>query len=137
MFEDLDTEDKLALTRTTMAVLDEWELSGEETLKMLALENQVRSRHLVKFREDNSFPEEEETWRRVDHILHIAEALLTTFPTNPRMGKMWLNKPHRRFRQRTPLQLMLTTGREGLSRVRMELDCSYAWERTGSVAGQS
>lgn len=126
-------EERLGLTRATMHVLDGWELSAQQMLELLGLADEVRSRHLHKYRESLAFPENEETWARVDHILHIAEALMTTFPTNPAMGSRWLRNPHRRFRKMAPLQLILEKGREGLSRVRMELDCCYAWERTGST----
>ncbi len=131
--EELSPEERLGLTRATLHVLDDWNLTESQMVQLLALEGQVKPRHLYRYRESEAFPENPETWARVDHILHIAEALMTSYPTNPKAGGQWMHHPHRRFRKMSPLQLILETGRDGLSRVRMELDCCYAWERTGSV----
>jgi len=48
-----------------------------------------------------------------------------------------MQKPNRRFRRKTPIQVILERGREGLSQVRAELDCTYMWDQSGSVRGDS
>jgi hypothetical protein len=40
---------------------------------------------------------------------------------------MWLQKPHRRFQQRSPLAVMLDEGTDGLMKVRIEVDCAYGY----------
>jgi hypothetical protein len=133
--ESLTPEERVELTRATMAIVDGWKLDGEQTLSVLGLTDKVRVRHLAKFRDDTAFPDEPDVMARVSHILHIAEALVTAYPRNAPMRKLWFGKPQRRFRGRTPKQLILEKGREGLSMVRAELDCTYMWDQTGSTRG--
>ena len=43
------------------------------------------------------------------------------------MASGWLNTKHRRFNDQTPLEIMMKEGTPGLSKIRSELDCTYAW----------
>ena len=63
---------------------------------------------------------------RAEHIAGIDAALRTSFPRNAGIAAHWLATPHRRFRNRAPLALMLEDGIGGLCRVRAELDCAFA-----------
>lgn len=132
---DLSSEELLQFTRTTMSVVDSWKLDGEQIVEVLGLAGKVKPRHLSRYREDTPFPEDPDVMARANHVLHIAEALVTAYPRNAPMRKLWMGKPQRRFRSRTPLQVILQKGREGLSMVRAELDCTYMWEQTGSTRG--
>lgn len=123
--------EEIAITRNTMRVLDEWGLDGKEIIQILALPENVRVRHLDKFRKGNAFPASRNTISRIEHIAGIADALRTTFPRNSHMGSRWLRTPHRRFRNKTPIETMLNS-ESGLLRVRSELDCAYAWDQSGS-----
>ncbi len=127
---NLDSTD-IAIARNIMRLLDEWGLDGKQIIQLLALPKTTRTRHLDKFRNGDAFPSSDNTTIRVEHIAGIAEALRTTFPRNAHMGPRWLRTPHRRFRDQTPIDTMLK-GDIGLSRVRAELDCSYAWDKSGS-----
>lgn len=120
--------DMKALTQAIIRHLDEWELSNEETLVLLGLENSVRSRHVASYRQgDKILPSTEDTIQRIEHIIGIADALRTTFPFSSQMRLLWLRKAHRRFQNRSPLTVMLTEGVEGLLKVRIEVDCSYGY----------
>lgn len=132
---DLSQEEMLQFTRTTMSVVDSWKLSGDQIVEVLGLEGKVKARHLSRYREDTAFPADDDVMARASHVLHIAEALVTAYPRNAPMRKIWMSKPQRRFRSRTPLEVILQKGREGLSMVRGELDCTYMWEQTGSLRG--
>ena len=124
----LSPDESSALSRAVMRALDEWGLSSEDILRLLCLPESVRSRHLDRFRQGGAFPEDIGVFQRVEQVVGIAEALRTTYPRNAHMAAIWLNRPHRRFNRRTPVQAMVEDGLEGLIAIRSELDCGYAWD---------
>jgi len=50
------------------------------------------------------------------------------------MAGQWVKMRHRRFRNRTPLQMIFEGGEMGLVAVLSELDCTFSWDMTGSKA---
>lgn len=117
----------MLLSKSIMRILDSWKLGGGDILSILALPDNVKIRHLSQFRNDRAFPDTPEVNERLRHIVGIVEALQTSYPTNPVMSLFWLNRSTKRFQQRTPLQVMVEDGLEGLITVRKHLDCSYDW----------
>lgn len=128
-------EQRLARTLKVMNAIDEWGLSGEQALAILNFPKGERSRHLQKYRKDTAFPDEEQINNRVVRLLGIIDALRTSYPRNLQMGARWMQKPHRRFKDRPPLITMLEDGESGVIAVLSELDCTYAWELSGSQRG--
>jgi len=124
-------QDNVIITKMTMQLMDDWGLEGKQIIQLLALPRATRTRHLEKFRNGDAFPMNKETANRIEHIAGIADALRTTYPRNTQMGSRWLHTPHRRFRNKTPIETMLKSD-TGLLRVRSELDCAYAWDKSGS-----
>lgn len=123
--------DNVVITQMTMQLMDDWQLEGKQIIQLLALPTSTRTRHLEKYRNGDTFPANKDTSTRIDHIAGIADALRTTFPRNMHMGSRWLRTPHRRFKNNTPIETMLKS-EIGLLQVRSELDCAYAWDRSGS-----
>jgi hypothetical protein len=123
--------DEIIITRMTMQLMDDWGLDSKQIITLLALPSTVRTRHLDKFRNGQSFPHNKTTLIRIEHIAGIADALRTTYPRNMHMAARWLRTPHRRFKNKTPIDTMLQS-ETGLLAVRSELDCAYAWDRSGS-----
>lgn len=128
----LTQEQKLIVTQRVMGAVDEWGLSGEQILAVLDFPKGERSRHLQKYRKDTAFPDEDAIYRRVVRLMGIIDALRTTYPRNAGMGRRWMNTPHRRMNNRTPVCTMLEDGESGVIAVLSELDCAYAWELSGS-----
>jgi hypothetical protein len=129
------SEQQTQLTQAVMALLDEWQLGVDEMQQLLLLPSNVRARAFQKFREGHEvFPDEENTLRRANYLLRIADALRTTYPRNPKMAGQWVKMRHRRFRNRTPLQMIFEGGEMGLVAVLSELDCTFSWDMTGSKA---
>ena len=124
--------DLISISKNTMRILDEWGLSGNEIIKILALPSSIRVRHLERFREGSPFPELNEIMERVEHIAGIADALRTSFPRNTHMGIKWMQAPHKRLRNQSPLHFLNEYGLGGLRIVRAELDCAFAWDQSGS-----
>jgi len=119
-----------------MDIMDNWKLSGEQILAVLALPKKVKIRHLGQFRQSHGFPDLPEVNERVSHIFGIANALRTSYPTNPQMGNFWLKQRSSRFQNRSPIQIIIEDDLEGLIRIRKYLDCSYDWY-SDSIAAQT
>jgi hypothetical protein len=126
---------RLVISRKIMAAVDEWGLSGEQILAILDMPQGHRTRHLQQYRKDTPLPDIEQVNNRITRLLGIIDALRTTYPRNLQMGARWMKMPHRRFRKRTPLITMLEDGETGVLAVLAELDCTYAWELSGSTRG--
>lgn len=138
MFEQLSDAQRVELTRAVMRYLDTWKLSSEQVLILLNLPESVRTRQLSHFRNGvKAFPDEKITWICVDHIIGICDALRTTYPFSDEMRLSWMRKPHRRFKQQTPLDLMLKEGVSGLLKVRIDVDCAFGWKISEALGNQS
>ena len=131
--KELTESQRLSATLKIMGAVDEWGLTGDQIIAVMALPEEQRTRHLQKFRDDTPFPDLEQTNIRMASLLGIVDALRTSYPRNLKMGARWMNMPHRRFQQRTPVRTMLEDGGEGVIAVLSELDCVYAWELSGST----
>ena len=116
------------ITRHIMRILDEWELSGKEIIKLLVLPRKIRVRNLERYRDGEAFPTSEETLECIEHIAGIADALRTSYPRNAHMGVIWMRTPHRRFQNQPPLAILSEQGLNGLRMVRSELDCAFSWD---------
>ncbi len=138
-YADYSTEDLKFLTQGVMTYLDSWELLTEEIITILGLQGLIKTRHLQGFRTgDRVFPESPEILIRVDHIIGIADGLRTTYPLSDQMRQIWLTRPHRRFQRNTPLSVMLNdTTPNGLLKIRMEVDCNYAYAISEAMREQS
>lgn len=113
-------------TRETMEVLRVWRLGVEQVCFVLGLP-ETRSRKLNRLGQYEAFPDDPDIQRRAAYVRRIAEALHTSYPTNPTMGGRWLRQTHRRL-GRAPLSLILEQGEDGLEQVLAELDCTFCWE---------
>jgi len=131
--ENISLERRLMITQKVMASLDDWGLSGDEIMAVLDFPQGHRSRHLQKYRKDTPLPDIDSINTRVVRLLGIIDALRTTYPRNVNMGPRWMNTPHRRMQDRTPVHTMLEDGESGVITVLSELDCAYAWELSGST----
>jgi len=131
---NLSQDRQILLTQKIMQNLDEWGLSAAQQLNVLDLPEDVRSRKLRAYHDDTPLPHTPEVEFRALRLLGIIDALRTTYPKNHMMGARWMAKPHRRFQNRAPLQVMLEDGSVGVNTVLAELDCTYAWDLSGSSA---
>lgn len=127
-FKNMNHEQCVSLTRSIMAILDSWGLKGEAQMAVLDLPNGIPLRSLRRYRDNTPFPDSEQVFIRVEHIVGITDALRTTYPHNPPMGILWLQQKNKQFQDRIPLQIILDGGLNGLEEVRAHLDCAYDWE---------
>lgn len=138
-YEDYSQEELQGLTQGIMSIIDDWNISVEQSLAVLGLTDTGKKRHFQGYRMgDRAFPETDELLIRIDHIIGISDALRTTFPFSDKMRLLWLRKPHRRFKKNTPLNVILTDDTpNGLLKVRMEVDCAYGYAISEAMREQA
>ena len=117
----------IKVTQAVMHTLDDWKLSGDNILTLMALPNKIKVRHLSQFRNSRAFPDTPQVNERLRHILGIIDALATSYPTNPRMSLFWMTRNSKKFKNRSPLQVIVEDDLDGLISIRKHLDCSYDW----------
>lgn len=120
---------------SVVAILDNWKLQTNEMQLLLGLPDKFRSRAFQKLRDgQQTLPDDEVVLRRASYLLRIAEALHTMYPRNPSMGGRWIRLKHRRLGGRTPLAMILESKDIDTSLISIlsELDCTFAWDMTGS-----
>ncbi|MES9993057.1 MAG: DUF2384 domain-containing protein [Candidatus Thiodiazotropha sp.] len=122
--------DRLAITRGVMNMFESWGLRGEEIMALLDM--QGKKRHLSQYRYNKPLPDNPDIMRRVDYLVRIDDALRTTYPTNPSMGKRWLRQRNHKFNKHSPLSMMIGDGEQGMIYVLSRLDCTFAWDQSGS-----
>jgi hypothetical protein len=132
MLQKMNLEDRIALTRAIVGLLDSWGVGAAEQIALLALPEGTRPGVVRQFRQSTPFPESEQVMERIEHLIGIAEALRTSYPHNAHMGNIWMNRINHRFDNRTPLRTMLEDGLGGIIAVRTHLDCAYDWHISGS-----
>ncbi|WP_297528479.1 antitoxin Xre/MbcA/ParS toxin-binding domain-containing protein [Thiohalobacter sp.] len=135
MLENLTDEERKALTRAVINILDRWGMDNSDQVRILALPEGTPARRINRYRDmGEALPDNPATMERIEQLLGIADALRTMFPHNPQMGLHWLRKRNKHLRRRTPAECMVEDGMSGLIRVRTHLDCTYAWDMSGSHA---
>ncbi len=130
----LTPEERMSLTRRVMALLNGWGLSASDVHRVLDLPDRVKARSVARFMEDEPLPDDPRVMRRLGFLLRIEDALHTYFPLNPEMRSLWVRKGNRQFGRRAPIAVMVDDGERGLVQVLSHLDCTYAWDATGSRA---
>lgn len=134
---ELTLDERLALTRRTMDLLEGWGLGVRDIAAILSLPESVKSRAVARFREDEPFPDDPNVNRRVAYLIRIEEALHTYFPRNPEMRTMWVKRGNKQFGRKAPVAVMVEDGETGMISVLSHLDCTFAWDLTGSKSEYS
>ncbi len=112
-----------------MEILDGWGMSSIEIISLLALPDKTPTRALRRYRENTPFPITPELIERLEHIIGITEALRTSYPHNPQMGKIWIRQQSKKLQNKIPLQIIVENGLNGIIEIRKHLDCSYDWHK--------
>jgi hypothetical protein len=132
IMQTLNLEDRIALTRAVVSLLDNWGATAVQQIALLALPADTRPGAIRQFRQSTPFPESKQVMERIEHLIGIADALRTSYPHNAHMGDIWMNRENHRFDNRAPLAAMLEDGLAGIIAVRTHLDCAYDWNICGS-----
>jgi hypothetical protein len=134
MMTNLTHDERLALTRRIMSMLEGWGLSAGDIMTVMQLPASVKARNISRFRDEEPFPDDLAVNRRMGYLLRIDEALGTYFPRNPEMRSLWVKRGNKQFGRKAPVAVMVEDGESGMISVLSHLDCTFAWDLTGSKA---
>ncbi len=134
---EITIEERQSMTRKVMSLLEGWNLSAQDMIRLLQLPDSVKARNISRFREEEAFPADAVVDRRVAYLLRIEQALQTYFPRNPEMRDLWVKRGNKQFGKRAPIAVMVEDGESGLISVLSHLDCTFAWDLTGSKSEYS
>jgi len=127
--KSMTQDEQITLTISIMGILDGWGMSAAEIISLLALPDKTPSRALRRYRENTPFPVTAEVEERIEHILGITDALRTSYPHNPQMGKIWIRQRSKKLKNQIPLKIIIENGLSGIIEIRKHLDCSYDWHK--------
>lgn len=120
-------DEQAALASMMLSLLDHWGVGDKDKINLLGLPVETKPRSLQRFHTGTPLPADEQVATRVEHLLGISQSLSLANPLNERAGIMWLYRRNRRLNGATPMATMLNEGLDGITRVRIQLDCSYDW----------
>lgn len=127
--KNLTPEEQLTLTIHIMEIVDGWGLSAAQIISLLDLPEKTPTRALRRYRENTAFPFSPGLNDRLEHIIGITDALRTSYPHNPHMGKIWIRQRSKKLQNQIPLEIIVEKGLLGIIEIRKHLDCSYDWHK--------
>lgn len=115
------SQDRAALARMVMQLLDHWDLSTEQQAALLGLDPSSRS-SLAKYRNGSPIGTSRDQLERVSHLLSIHKNLRLLFPQNRDLCYRWMTTRNKAFDNYTPVDVIQNWGFTGLLMVRAYLD---------------
>lgn len=110
--EITDAEARKALGEAVRAVLERWGLPEPVQAGLLGLSR------MADLTPAEAPLGDHDLWERIGHLLAIVRALRAAYPYRPQFRDRWIAEPHERLGGRTPLEVMLAGGVEGVREVR-------------------
>jgi uncharacterized protein (DUF2384 family) len=114
-------EERGALARMVMTLMDHWQLSTEDQAALLGLASSNRAT-LMRYRKGEPIGNSRDQLERVAHLLGIHKNLRLLFPQDREYAYRWMTTRNRAFDQRTPVETIRESGFAGLLMVRAYLD---------------
>lgn len=114
-------EDRGALARMVMKLLDHWQLSTEDQAALLGLAASNRAA-LGRYRRGEAIGGSRDQFERVGHLLGIHKSLRLLFPQNRDLAYRWMTTRNRALHNHTPVEVIKDQGFAGLLIVRGYLD---------------
>ncbi|KAA3625511.1 MAG: DUF2384 domain-containing protein [Proteobacteria bacterium] len=124
----MNDEQLARLTRECLGLMAEWGVELERAASILGFPKNTRIRQIRRYFEGYAFPDDPVVIERARRVIHLGDALRTTYPTNRRMPAYWMRQPNKRFSGRTPLERLGDGDDNALVAVISVLDCAYAWD---------
>ena len=115
------TEDRGALARMVMTLLDHWKLGTEDQATLLGIAPGNRAA-LANYRRGKPIGTSRDQYERVGHLLGIHKNLRLLFPQNRDLAYRWMSTRNRAFDNLTPVEVVREWGFAGLLMVRTYLD---------------
>jgi CTP:molybdopterin cytidylyltransferase MocA len=115
------SEDRGALARMVMTLLDHWKLSTEDQAALLGIAASNRAA-LARYRRGEPIGTSRDQYERVGHLLGIHKNLRLLFPQNRDLVYRWISTRNRAFDNLSPVDVIREWGFAGLLMVRAYLD---------------
>lgn len=115
------SQDRGALARMVMKLLEHWQLNTEDQAALLGLASSNRAA-LTRYRRGEPIGTSRDQYERVGHLLGIHKNLRLLFPRNRDLAYRWMTTRNRAFENRTPMEVIREWGFAGLLMVRAYLD---------------
>ncbi|MCM5569922.1 MbcA/ParS/Xre antitoxin family protein [Burkholderiaceae bacterium FT117] len=119
--EKFAAQDRGALARMVMTLLDHWQLGTEDQAALLGLAASNRAA-LARYRKGEPIGASRDQYERVGHLLGIHKNLRLLFPQNRDLAYRWMTTRNKAFDNLTPVELIREWGFAGLLAVRAYLD---------------
>jgi len=115
------SEDRGALARMVMTLLDHWNLSTEDQAALLGIAASNRAA-LSNYRSGKPIGTSRDQYDRVGHLLGIHKNLRLLFPHNRDLAYRWMSTRNKAFDNLSPVEVIKEWGFAGLLMVRSYLD---------------
>ena len=115
------SQDRSALAKMVMALLDHWKLSTEDQAALLGIATSNRAA-LSNYRSGKPVGTSRDQYERVGHLLGIHKNLRLLFPQDPELAYRWMSTRNKAFDNLTPVEVVKEWGFAGLLMVRAYLD---------------
>ena len=115
------SQDRGALAKMVMTLLDHWGLGTEDQAAMLGLAPRSRAA-LANYRRGKPIGNSRDQYERVGHLLGIHKNLRLLFPKDRELAYRWMTTRNKAFGNRTPVEVVREWGFAGLLMVRAYLD---------------
>jgi len=115
------SEDRGALAKMVMTLMDHWQLSTEDQAALLGIATSNRAT-LTRYRKGEAIGTNRDQYERVGHLLGIHKNLRLLFPQNRELAYCWMTTRNRAFDNLSPVQVVKEWGFTGLLMVRSYLD---------------
>jgi hypothetical protein len=115
------SQDRGALAKMVMTLLDHWQLSTEDQAALLGLAASNRAA-LTRYRKGEAIGSSRDQLERVGHLLGIHKNLRLLFPQNRDLAYRWMSTRNTAFDNLTPVEVVAKWGFAGLLRVRAYLE---------------
>lgn len=114
-------QDKGALAKMAMTLLDHWRLSTEDQAALLGIAPGNRAA-LARYRRGEPIGTSRDQLERVGHLLGIHKNLRLLFPHDRDLAYRWMSTRNKAFDNLTPVDVIREWGFGGLLTVRSYLD---------------
>ncbi|MEO8837188.1 MAG: antitoxin Xre/MbcA/ParS toxin-binding domain-containing protein [Herbaspirillum sp.] len=117
----IDAEDRSALAKMVMTLLDHWALSTEDQAALLGIASSNRAA-LTRYRKGEPIGTSRDQYERVGHLMGIHKSLRLLFPQNRELAYRWMSTRNQAFNNNSPVEIIKDWGFAGLLMVRSYLD---------------
>lgn len=114
-------QDRGALARMVMTLLEHWKLPTEDQAALLGIATSNRAA-LTRYRKGEPIGTSRDQYERVGHLLGIHKSLRLLFPQNRDLAYRWMSTRNKAFDNLTPVDVVKKWGFAGLLMVRAYLD---------------